>query len=576
MPTLVQSALAQFAILAVLAPLSFIRPELGTSLGRRWGLRLRRLTRPRMAPFFCGLVAFLGSAAHGLLVRFPVPQVHDEFSYLLAGETFARGRLANPSPPFPEFFETFHVLLEPTYASKYPPGQGLLLALGQVVGGHPIVGAWLGTALACAAICWMLQGWVPGRWALLGGLLASIVLGFSSLWSQSYWGGSLAAAGGALLFGAVGRIGRGGGPALGVVVALGLATLAVTRPFEGLLFSLPLGFLMGAWLLPRVAGPQPRSVLASGLVTLAALIPFAAALAHYNASVTGDFARMPYAEYEEQYGAVPVFLWAEAGDVPDYSNDVFRRFQTEWALPEYELKRTLKGYLRHKPLETFWDLLQILPLALLLPLLAVGIRGGGGWDKAAVVCLGLLLLSLMGTTFPGSRKLAPAAGPAILLAIQGLRRLRSWNPEGRPVGRSLARLCVVAVVISAAISFFVPGTDRPSDMARARAEILAGLESTQESHLVFVRYSPSHNTHREWVYNRADLENAKVVWARFRTEAENRRLSDHFRGRRVWLLDADDSSPRLREYRSSEQAGAQPPERTAQGRAPGGQVRTDR
>lgn len=557
MSTLVQSALAQLAIVVVLAPLSFVRPELGTSLGRRLGLRLARFTRRRMAPVLCGLVAFLGSAAHSLFVSFPVPEIHDEFSYLLAGETFARGRLTNPSPPFPDFFETFHVLVQPTYASKYPPGQGLLLALGQWVGGHPIVGVWLGTALACAAICWMLQGWMPGRWALLGGLLAAVVLGFSSAWSQSYWGGSLAAAGGALLFGAVRRIGRGGGPALGVTVALGLAILAVTRPFEGLLYSLPLGLLMGAWLVKLMAGPDPRSVFTSGLVTLAVLVPFAAALAHYNASVTGDFARMPYVEYEQQYGAAPVFLWAEAGEVPDYSSDVFRRFQVEWALPEYELKRTLKGYLRYKPLETFWGLLQILPLALLLPILAVGIRGGGGWDKTAVVCLGLLVLSLMGTTFPGSRKLAPAAGPAILLAIQGLRRLRIWKPEGRPVGRSLARLSVLAVVISAVISFFVPGTDRPSEMARERADMLARLESTQETHLVFVRYSPSHNPHREWVYNGADLESARVVWARFRTEPENRRLMAHFQGRRVWLLDADDTPPRLREYRFSEQAGSE-------------------
>src|SRR6202035_141177 len=106
----------------------------------------------------------------------------------------------NPTPAMWTHFETIHVSMHPTYMSMYFPGQGLLLAASKVLTGHPWYGVLCMSALMCAAICWMLQAWLPPTWALLGGMLAVLRIGLFSYWIDTYHGGgSLVALGGALV-----------------------------------------------------------------------------------------------------------------------------------------------------------------------------------------------------------------------------------------------------------------------------------------------------------------------------------------------------------------------------------------
>ncbi len=74
------------------------------------------------------------------ILPIPRPSIDDEFSYLLQADTYLHGRLTNPTPPMWTHFETFHINMRPTYQSKYPPAQGIVLATGKLIAGYPIVG----------------------------------------------------------------------------------------------------------------------------------------------------------------------------------------------------------------------------------------------------------------------------------------------------------------------------------------------------------------------------------------------------------------------------------------------------
>ena len=556
-------------VLAAVA-LAFNFPRLGSCWFEAVERPLGKLAqRPWLAIVVVGLSALAVRAALLPVLPVPEPAAHDEFSHLLAADTFAHGRLANPTHPMWIHFETFHVFWHPTYGPGFPPGQGLILAFGQAVLGHPFWGVWLSLGLMCATLCWMLQAWLPPKWALLGGLLAIIRLATFSYWANSYWGGALAATGGALVFGALPRLKQSLRVPDALLLGLGLTILANSRPYEGLIFSLPVGAALLVWLLGKDRPPfstfLKRLVLPTGAVLgLAAVL-----MGYYFWRVTGNSWRMPEQLYHETHLVTPFFIGQTPWPIPTYHHEVMRDFYLNFELPAWEQTRTLGGllqleYARAIELWTFYlQSVFTLPLLMALAVLPYGFswREISPGTRFLLMAIGFGLVGYALEVFSNPHYPAPGTCLVYALVLGAMRNVRGWKWRKKPAGLALTRAipliaCVLLALCVAWGPSIRPRDPKPStwclpggyNLMLYRAQVLAKLQQEPGRHLVIVRYSAEHNFRLEWVHNRADIDASKVIWARDMGREKNVELLNYFQGRRVWLVEPDSLPPRLSPY----------------------------
>jgi hypothetical protein len=500
--------------------------------------------------------ALLLHAGVALVIPARQPAIHDEFSYLLAADTFLNGRMANPSHPLWEHFEIVHVLSQPTYSSMYPPAQGLILALGKLISGHYMAGVWLTSALLCALVYWMLLGWLPARWAFLGALFTIFRVDLFSYWANSYWGGAHAAISGVLIFGSIPRLASRPQKLHAIWIALGLILLVNSRPYETVFIALSTLILL-IWELGLKGRVSFKQCLRATLPTaLIVILPGVLLILYYQKQVTGHWMRMGLQENYQRYGLAvlpwqstqmmrtPVVKHMEA--FYEYQREIFRNF------------RNLRGSFanRLKAFGRFWSFF-VGPL-FTLPLLCFLINWRKRHHLQLLVPVVVFLVGLAVNPWFFPHYFAPVFGLYFLMLVQGLREMRAWRVRGiRPLrvfvssmpliaaAVSVATVCVAMTGLQKPENEYVPSWHNTAAGNVDRAKVQAYLMAQPGKHLVLVAYGQNHNPLVDWVYNEANIDAAKVVWSHDLGREKNAELFQYYPERQVWRIHIDSHPLRL-------------------------------
>jgi hypothetical protein len=548
-------------------------PQLGSGIFRRLEKLFGKLARRQgLAVAVVGLTALLLRLAILPLDPVPHPLGPDDFSNLLAGNTFALGRLANPTPAMWVHFETIHVTMKPTYTTMYFPAEGLILAAGKVLTGIPWLGVLFMSALMCAAICWMLQAWLPPVWALLGGMLAVLRLGLFSYWANTYTGaGPIAACGGALVLGALPRLRKHQQLRYAMLLAMGASLLAISRPYEGILLCLPVAAALGYWLLAGKNRPPARALLRLSAAPLALVVGVIAWMGYYDYRAFGDPFTPPYVVDRNTYAIAPYFVWQSPRPEPAYRHAAMRNFYREGELEFYERVHT--RFMQESAIKAASAVLFFAGLGLLPPLLMGRRVIMDRRTRFLLICLLLLVLGMAVQIFMIPHYLAPFTAGFYALGLQAMRHLRQARADGRRFGIGCTRFMVTLCVLLAGVRLFAqplhylevpvwpPSTwlcswYGPMGFGKARAQVESELKRLPGKQLVIVRYPADHYVLDEWVANAPDIDSAKVIWAREMDTADNLKLIQYYHGYHVWLVQPDTRPVKISPYPLTEPAKA--------------------
>ena len=283
----------------------------------------------------------------------------------------------------------------------------------------------------------------------------------------------------------------------------------------------------------------------------------AAWLGYYNYRVTGSAVTLPYVEYDRQYPStrhVNLLPLPPSHQFPHLDFTLMDRWEREaWARTRSAAFLTIRLGDVAKMLTTFLG-----SFMLLIPVVLFGCellhtpRLKLLWWCLLTGCIAMAI----GTQYY-EHYAAPILPVILILTVQAFRHLRVFEYSGRPVGKFLCRAIPAVMLVLAAGSQavqlyrtkFIAAPYYPNTKKDRLENTLAERPG---GHVIFVRYTKYRFPQEEWIYNRADIDNAPVVWAQDMGPLENRRLMDYFKGRTFWLLKPDENPSQTEPYSASD------------------------
>jgi hypothetical protein len=506
-----------------------------------WFDRAATALHSRRAPWVIGLLsAAIIWYAWGYLR--PTPVIHDEASYLLQAKTFAAGRWSNPAPPIAEFFEQFHVLVSPTFASKYPPGTALLMVPGVWLGFPALVLVLLSGATG--ALLFMLARRVANAWIALLAWGMWIATPATLWWAAGYFSEVVSAALWMLGWWALLQWRDTGKGHWLVLFAVGVAWMAISRPLTAVAYALPLGGVV-LWLAFRRRQWRQLVVATVAGSALLAVLPLS------SRAILGTWRAMPWSVYSQQYlpsdrfgfGVVPEPPARELPpDMRAFHDEFMRLYEAH--VPA-NLPSTASQRLVYITAGRFTS-----PRAVLLPLMLIGVLSLGAELAVALVSAALLFGLYLGYAHevPWTVYYHEMQPTLAFMAALGFWRLASWltrwrRAEQRENAHANAPIFAAATLMLLAAPYLVRVVERTHDgkragMARRRAFYATVARLPTLPALVFVRYAPRQNPHRSIIVNEPNLATASVWLVRDRGP-DNDRLLRAVPGRTAYLYDEE-------------------------------------
>jgi hypothetical protein len=331
-----------------------------------------------------------------------------------------------------------------------------------------------------------------------------------------------------------------------------------------MLLCLPVICFLTRWMLFGKNRPTASVLLRRTAVPLALIVAAAAWMGYYDYRAFGSPVTLPYTVNRAEYAIAPYFVWQSQRPEPVYRHKAIREFYYRDELNNFKQMHSLSGFVPQTLVKAASGVLFYAGLALLVPLIMVRRIFLDRRLRFLILCVLVLMGGQLVETFFFPHYLAPFTAAFYAIGLQAMRHLRLWRPGDQPVGMTLTRLIVTLCVVLTGVRLSAEplhlglpvwpgpwasewyGSDSRSGIARAQIE--SNLERTPGRQLVIVRYSPDHNSLDEWVYNAADIDGSKVIWAREMDQAENLELIHYYKDRSVWLVEPDTKPAKVSFY----------------------------